>query len=179
MVAENGAGLSQQQWQVRTEQLEDVGAVRAVNLAAFPTSEEADLVDALRHDTAWLADLSVVVTNQQDSVVGFALLTRCHIGRQPALALAPCAVLPEYQNAGAGSAAIRFALETARGLDEDYVVVLGHPDYYPRFGFMRASDFGIYLSIEVPDDALMVLSLQESAAVPAGQVEYAAPFGIE
>lgn len=153
--------------------------MRTVNLEAFPTSEEADLVDALRRDSAWLADLSVVVTNQRDSVIGFALLTRCHIDGQPALALAPCAVLPEYQRAGAGSAAIRFALESARAQGEDPVVVLGHPEYYPRFGFRRASDYGIHLGIEVPDEALMVLSLQGSDDIASGQVKYAAPFGID
>ena len=62
-------------------------------------------------------------------------------------------------------------------MGERFVVVLGHPAYYPRFGFGRASTHGISLSVEVPDDALMALSL-DGSALPAGRVRYAAPFGI-
>lgn len=134
-------------------------------------------MDALRQDSAWIPELSIVVTTAHDLPKGYALLTRCYIGQSSALCLAPCAVLPEYQRAGAGSVAIKYALQTARTMGEDYVVVLGHPDYYPRFGFTQASQFGIHLSIEVPEEALMVLSLQDES-IPAGQVTYAAPFGI-
>jgi len=111
-------------------------------------------------------------------VIGYALLTRCHIGQEPALCLAPCAVVPEYQRSGAGTAVIRGALEAARAQGEDTVVVLGHPDYYPRFGFESASVYGIRLSIEVPEGALMVLSLDPGRVPPDGTVHYAQPFGI-
>ena len=63
-------------------------------------------------------------------------------------------------------------------LEPDLVVLLGHPGYYPRFGFRRASDYGIRLSIDVPADALMVMTLNDDASVPAGTVCYAEPFGI-
>lgn len=109
--------------------------------------------------------------------VGHALLTRCHIAEERALALAPCAVLPGYQRGGVGAAAIQAGLAEARRRDEDFVVVLGHPDYYPRFGFERASTAGIRLGIEVPDEALMALSLR-GRALPPGLVRYAAAFGI-
>ncbi|MYX43812.1 GNAT family N-acetyltransferase, partial [Streptomyces sp. SID89] len=79
---------------------------------------------------------------------------------------------------GAGSAAVRAALRAAEGLGEQYVVVLGHPSYYPRFGFTRASAHGIGLSIDVPDEALMALALDAGRPLPAGTVRYAAPFGI-
>lgn len=169
--------MNQDRWSARTERSTDISPVREINLAAFPTPEEADLVDALRADIAWIPELSIVVTTAHDLPIGFALLTRCYIGQSPALCLAPCAVLPEYQRAGAGSVAIKYALQSGRTMGEDYVVVLGHPDYYPRFGFTRATQFGIHLSIQVLDDALMVLSLQDEP-IPAGQVTYAAPFGI-
>ena len=169
--------MTQERWSARAERSTDISAVREINLAAFPTSEEADLVDALRLDAAWIPELSIVVTTAYDLPIGYALLTRCYIGQSKALCLAPCAVLPEYQRAGAGSVAISHVLQTAQVMGEDYVVVLGHPDYYPRFGFTRASQFGIHLSIQVPDEALMVLSLQDES-IPAGQVTYAAPFGI-
>ena len=120
----------------------------------------------------------MVATNEVGVVVGHALLTRCYIGDVPALSLGPCAVLPEYQRSGAGSAAIWAALKAARDHGEAYVVVLGHPNYYPRFGFRPASIHGIDLSIDVPDDALLALSLEEDEPLPAGTVHYAAPFGM-
>ncbi|WP_189924641.1 GNAT family N-acetyltransferase [Kitasatospora xanthocidica] len=151
-----------------------------IGLIGLTTSAraEADLVDALRPDPAWIDGLSIVTTDDHDRPVGHALLTRCHIGDVPALCLAPCAVLPEYQRTGAGSAAVRAALAAAAELGERHVVVLGHPDYYPRFGFTRASAHGIGLSVEVPDEALMALALDGGHPLPAGTVRYAAPFGI-
>ncbi|MBT2411531.1 N-acetyltransferase [Streptomyces sp. ISL-12] len=168
-----------QHWTTRVETAADVPAVRDVVLAAFPTAEEADLVDALRADPdAWIEGLSLVAVDGDDRPVGHALLTRCHIGGSPALCLAPCAVRPERQREGAGSAAVRAALDAARRAGEAHVVVLGHPEYYPRFGFGRASAHGIGLSIEVPDEALMALTLDPGRPLPAGTVRYAAPFGI-
>lgn len=165
-------------WTTRAETPADIPAVHALNRAAFPTAEEAELVDALRQDPAWIDGLSLVTTTEGGTVVGHALLTRCHIDEVPALCLAPCAVLPAHQRTGAGSAAIRAALQAAREQDEAFVVVLGHSGYYPRFGFERASAHGIGLSIEVPDEALMALSLDPDRALPAGTVHYADPFGI-
>ncbi|GAA5049928.1 GNAT family N-acetyltransferase [Nocardia callitridis] len=164
-------------WITRAETDADIPAIREINLAAFDTAEEADLVDALRDDPAWLDDLSILSAAPDGKPVGYALLTRCHVDDTPALCLGPCAVPPEYQRTGAGSAAIRAALGAAEQAGEHLVIVLGHPTYYPRFGFTRASDYGIRLSIEVPDEALMALSL-DSEPLPGGTVRYAAPFGI-
>ncbi|CAL9343272.1 hypothetical protein SUDANB121_00325 [Nocardiopsis dassonvillei] len=165
-------------WNTRVETDADTTAVHAVNAAAFDTPAEADLVDALRTGPAWIEGLSMVAVTGEGTVAGYALLTRCHIGRTPALCLAPCAVLPAHQGTGAGSAAIRAVLDAARARGERFVTVLGHPGYYPRFGFERASAYGIGLSIEVPDEALMVLSLDPAHTPPAGTIRYAAPFGI-
>ncbi|KOU46899.1 GNAT family N-acetyltransferase [Streptomyces sp. WM6378] len=157
----------------------DRAAVRAVNLAAFPTAHEADLVDALRDDQAWIPGLSIVAEAPDGTVVGHALLTRCRVGEAPALALAPVAVAPEYQRTGAGSAAVRAALDAARELGEDLVLVLGHPDYYPRFGFTPASGLGIRASFDVPDEAMMALRLRpDGAPAPTGVIRYPAPFGV-
>lgn len=164
-------------WLTRAETDADAEAVRAINLAAFETAAEADLVDALRTDPHWIPELSIISTDGGGTPVGYSLLTRCHIGDVPALCLGPCAVPPRFQRTGAGSAAIRAGLAAARDRGERYVVVLGHPAYYPRFGFGRACEHGIHLSIEVPDDALMAQSL-DGGPLPGGQVRYAAPFGI-
>lgn len=164
-------------WNARVETTADIPAIREINLAAFATSEEADLVDALRADPAWIDGLSIISAGPDGRPVGYALLTRCHVDDTPALCLGPCAVRPEDQQTGAGSAAVRAALEAAGQAGERFVIVLGHPTYYPRFGFARASKYGIRLSIDVPDEALMALGLG-AERLPSGTVRYAAPFGI-
>lgn len=167
-------------WTTRAEQTDaDLGSIREVLLAAFPTSLEADLVEALRTDPeAWIPDLSIVAVAGDGIIAGYSLLTRCHVGSAPALALGPCAVRPEYQSKGAGAAAIRAGLDAARRNGENLVVVLGHADYYPRFGFERASLAGISVSFEVPDENLMTLALDPSAPAGGGVVRYAAAFGV-
>ncbi|MGX2992766.1 GNAT family N-acetyltransferase [Streptomyces sp. JNUCC 64] len=169
---------AQTDWTTRVETDADTAAVRAINLAAFGTPAEADLVDALREDPAWIDGLSLVAVGTGGEPVGHALLTRCHIGAVPALCLAPVAVLPSHQRTGAGAAVTRAALAAADRLGERFVVVLGHPEYYPRFGFERASGHGISIPLEVPDDALMALALDPEHPLPGGVVRYAAPFGI-
>lgn len=165
-------------WITRAEAGADISAIREIDLAAFETPLEADLVDALRTDASWLDGLSIVTTNQDGKLVGHALLTRCHIDDTPALCLGPVAVLPEYQRTGAGSAAIRASLKAAKDAGEHFVTVLGHPAYYPRFGFTRASTHGISLTIDVPDEAMMALTLDADHPLPSGTVRYATPFGM-
>ncbi|MFI1386067.1 GNAT family N-acetyltransferase [Embleya sp. NPDC020886] len=162
----------------RVETDADIPTVHTIHARAFETPAEADLVDALRADPSWIPGLSIVATDANDRPIGHALLTRCHIEDVPALALAPVAVLPEYQGTGVGSAAVRAALRAAEDLGEHHVVVLGHPAYYPRFGFTRASAHGIGLTIEVPDESLMALAFDADHPLPGGTVHYAAPFGI-
>ncbi len=165
-------------WLARPESPDDLRAIREVNLAAFPTAAEADMVDALRAGQAWIEGLSTVAEDAEGSVVAHALLTRCHVDGAPALALAPCAVLPAVQTRGAGAAAIRAGLDSARAMGENLVLVLGHADYYPRFGFTPAAGFGIRPPFEVPDEAMMALSLDPNAETPRGTIAYPAPFGV-
>jgi len=167
---------SRTDWTTRVETSADIPAIREINLAAFDTAEEADLVEALRQDPAWIDGLSLVTLDDAGALVGYVLLTRAHIGDTPALCLGPCAVLPQYQKTGVGSAAIRAALAAAEARGEHFVTVLGHPEYYPRFGFTRASTHGVTMKTPVPDDALMVLSLG-TEPLPSGVIRYAAAFG--
>ncbi|MEU8774436.1 bifunctional class I SAM-dependent methyltransferase/N-acetyltransferase [Streptomyces sp. NPDC048606] len=162
----------------RPETESDRAAVRGVNLAAFETPLEADLVDALRADAAWLPGLSYVAEGSDGAVVAHALLTRCEVDGAPALALAPVAVDPKLQRSGAGSTVVRALLAAARERGESLVLVLGHPAYYPRFGFVPASRFGIRAPFEVPDEAMMALVLDDSVPVPTGTIAYPAPFGV-
>jgi predicted N-acetyltransferase YhbS/trans-aconitate methyltransferase len=166
-------------WLTRPETAADRAEVHAVNAAAFPTETEADLVDALRADPeAWLPGLSYVAEAADGTVVAYALLTRCHVDGAPALALAPVAVRPAYQRQGAGAAVVRAVLEAARARGERLVLVLGHPEYYPRFGFTSASGYGIRPGFEAPDEAMMALVLDDSAPVPTGTIRYPAAFGV-
>lgn len=168
--------MSTHTWMTRAENSSDIATIREITLAAFDTPLEADLVDALRADSAWIDGLSIVTTAADGTIIGHALLTRCHIGEHEALCLAPVSVRPEDQRTGAGSAAIRAALAAAKQLGERHVTVLGHPDYYPRFRFGRASAHGIEPAFEVPDDAMMALTLDERYPLPQGVIRYAAPF---
>ncbi|MEV0078326.1 N-acetyltransferase [Nocardia neocaledoniensis] len=163
-------------WTTRVETSADIPAIREINLAAFDRAEEADLVDALRQDPAWIADLSILALDDNGAPAGYALLTRAHIGDTAALCLGPCAVPPRYQKTGAGSAAIRAGLDAAAAMGEHFVTVLGHPEYYPRFGFTRASSHGVTMKMPVPDEALLVLSL-DGKPVPSGVIRYATAFG--
>ncbi|KAB2591292.1 bifunctional class I SAM-dependent methyltransferase/N-acetyltransferase [Streptomyces arboris] len=166
-------------WATRPETAADREAVHAVNSAAFPTRDEADLVDTLRADAeAWLPHLSYVAEAPDGSVAAYALLTRCRVGDAPALALAPVATSPAHQRQGAGQAVVRAVLDEARVRGEALVVVLGHPDYYPRFGFVPASRHGIRPGFEVPDEAIMALVLDDSVPVPVGMIRYPAAFGV-
>ncbi|MGW8847786.1 GNAT family N-acetyltransferase [Streptomyces xiamenensis] len=158
----------------------DRAAIRDVLLGAFPTPLEADLVEALRADgTVWLPELSVVAQAPDGTIAGYALLTRGWVDGEPVLTLAPCAVRPEFQRQGAGAAAIRAVLAAAGArAGENLVTVLGHPEYYPRFGFTPASRFGIRVGFEVPDEAVMALVLDPERPVPAGTIRYPEAFGV-
>lgn len=165
-------------WSVRPEGDGDAQAVHAVNAAAFPTPAEADLVDELRRDpAAWIDGLSYVA-EQDGEIIGHALLTRATVGGTPVLALAPCAVVPAQQGTGVGTAVISALLDAARRIGDETVVVLGHADYYPRFGFVPASRFGISAPVTVPDDSFLALPLTDAARVPSGVISYPAAFGL-
>ncbi|WSV65634.1 N-acetyltransferase [Streptomyces sp. NBC_01013] len=166
-------------WTARPETAADTAAVHAVNAAAFPTEAEADLVDALRQDpSAWVPGLSYVAEAHDGSLAAYALLTRCLVGNAPALALAPVATAPAHQRRGAGQAVVRALLDAARLRGEPLVLVLGHPEYYPKFGFVPASRYGIRPGFEVPDEAMMALVLDDSVPVAQGTIEYPAAFGV-
>lgn len=166
---------------IRAERRGDAGAVGLLHRAAFGGDSEAVLVDRLRETDAFVPELSVVAEDD-GTVVGHILLTRAHVVgtgvRESALALAPMAVLPERQREGIGSRLVEHALGAARARGHGLVIVLGHPAYYPRFGFVPASRYGIRCPFEAPDEAFMALWLAPGRArVIGGVVEYAGVFG--
>jgi putative acetyltransferase len=149
---------------IRSEKPQDVAAIRLVNEQAFGGSAEANTIDLLRDRGT--ATLSLVATIN-DRVVGHLFFTPATIESPDrswsAVGLAPLSVLPDYQRQGIGTALMSAGLEQCRRLGHERVIVLGHPDYYPRFGFERASQYGVRFEFEAPDEACMILALQPGA----------------
>jgi putative acetyltransferase len=162
---------------LRPEGPSDSAAIRMINTAAFAGSLEADLVDALRAGGFSLA--SLVAEAADTAVVGHILFSRLQIefeqGGMDAVALAPLAVLPAFQNQGIGSSLVREGLKRCRQAGESIVVVVGHPRFYPRFGFSHARAAG--LESPYAGDSFMALELKPSAlAGVSGRVVYPPPF---
>lgn len=148
---------------IREERPADAEAIRMVNLAAFDTSTEADLVDSLRRHAAPIISL---VSEEGPDVLGHIMFSPVTLdgARTPTLmGLAPMAVVPARQRQGIGSRLVAEGLERCRRMDAAAVVVLGHPEYYPRFGFAPASRFSLRCEYDVPDDAFMVRELHDGA----------------
>lgn len=151
--------------------------IHAVNEAAFGGSEEADLVDKLRDDQALIS----LVAECEPGIIGHVLFSRIWIRTPsrlvPAVALAPVAVLPEHQRKGIGQRLIEHGLELLKNQGERIVIVVGHPGYYPRFGFSSAK--AMALESPFPREAFMALELVEDALEDVhGTVIYPPAFGL-
>ncbi len=145
---------------IRSEEEMNWAAVHALNAAAFETPAEANLVDTLRQQARPVVSL---VAEDNRVVVGHIMFSPVVLPGHPELmimGLAPMAVVPEHQRKGIGSALVRAGLERCKQLGCGAVVVLGHPEYYPRFGFSPSARFGIGCEYEVPEEAFMVIELQ-------------------
>ncbi|MFC2062766.1 GNAT family N-acetyltransferase [Chloroflexota bacterium] len=147
---------------VRPEIPGDTVSIRYVNEQAFGRTAEAAIVDQLRNRNALTLSL---VTTEDDKIVGHIAFTQVTIESDDAsfgaITLAPLAVLPAYQRKGIGSRLVRDGLEECRRLGQEIVVLAGHPDYYPRFGFLPARPKGIECEFAAPDKAWMILELTE------------------
>jgi putative acetyltransferase len=167
---------------VRTERANDpaeLAAIRAVVRRAFGQDDEAELLDALRADPAWLPELALVALLGADPggpAVGHVAGTRLDVGGRPAIALAPLAVDPGHQRRGVGTALVEAQLAAARNRGEVLVVVLGEPGYYRRFGFRPAHELGITGPYDEAGDAFQAVSLADGPA-PTGWATYPAAFG--
>jgi putative acetyltransferase len=164
---------------IRPETPDDLDVIRAVNRIAFESDDEPLLVDALREGGHVLASLVAEVDGE---VVGHILFTALPIetldGTLHAAALAPMAVQPEFQNQGIGSALVLAGLARCRDLALDAVVVLGHPEYYPRFGFSAELAENLRAPFEGP--AFMAIDLKPGILEGCdGLVRYAPPFGLD
>jgi putative acetyltransferase len=150
---------------VRSEQPADIPAIREINQQGFAGTQEADIVDALRQSCAELVSLVALVDGR---LVGHILFSPVVIesprGKVRGMGLGPLAVLPDYQRQGIGSHLIRSGLIKVKRSSSPFVIVLGHSRYYPRFGFERASLFGVQSQwSQVPDEAFMLLVIDKQA----------------
>ncbi|WP_087064326.1 GNAT family N-acetyltransferase [Intestinibacillus massiliensis] len=168
--------------QIRKEERRDWDAVYEVVKTAFQGAAHSDgqehnLVVALRDSAAFIPELSLVAEDE-GKIVGHIMFTKIGIGTHTGLALAPLAVLPEYQGQGVGATLVREGHRVARALGYQYSVVLGSETYYPRFGYRPAAQLGIRAPFPVPDENFMALPLSDTAAQCSGTVVYDGAFGI-
>lgn len=149
---------------IRKKIFQDIEAIRAINEKAFGQPQEANLVDKLRSNCDGLLSL---VALQDEKIIGHILFSPVtiegHQGILKGMGLAPMAVVPEFQRQGVGSQLVETGIEILKKSNCSFIIVLGHPEYYPRFGFEPASRYGIESQWEsVPDNAFMILWLDKT-----------------
>lgn len=160
---------------IRPEQSTDIQSIHDVHAAAFPTKAEAKLVDALRANQHLLVSL---VALKNSNVIGHVALSPvtlhdCHL---TGAGLAPVAVLPAQQRIGYGSQLIQAGLDACRQAAIDYVVVLGEPNYYRRFGFRTATKFGLQNEYGVVDEFMAIELTPDCLHNRNGLVRYGPEF---
>lgn len=172
---------------VRQEVPRDYKETEDVVKKAFEQAEHADhtehlLVSRLRKSSAFIKELSLVAT-ANGKIIGHILFTKLEIvhGNKvfPSLCLAPLSVLPEYQRTGVGQLLMEEGLKRCTELGYTSVILLGHPSYYPRFGFRKASDFKINAPFTAPDEAFMAIELiPDSLSKVQGTVKFPDEFDL-
>ena len=159
--------------QIRQEQPSDYPAIQKLIQEAFETIEYSDhqehlLVERLRKSTAYIPELALVATIDEQ-IVGYILLTKLAIENknviieEQVLALAPVAVSPTFQGQGIGGKLILEAHEIARKLTYKAIILLGHQDYYPRFGYRQTAAYNITLPFEAPEENCMLYELYSNS----------------
>jgi putative acetyltransferase len=149
---------------IRLEQQSDIKDIRDINEKAFGQPQEANIIDNLRKNCE---ELLSMVAIDKEKIVGHILFSPVTIEREhgvlKGMGLAPMAVLPDLQRQGIGSQLVNMGIEQLRNTKCPFIIVLGHPEYYPRFGFEPASRFGIKSQWEgIPDNVFMILWLDTS-----------------
>lgn len=162
---------------IREEQPEDISGIRLVNELAFGQPQEANIIDALRLSCR---DLLSLVALSDGQVVGHILFSRVvirqQVGEIQGYGLGPLAVSPAYQRKGIGSQLVKTGLERLQRRSCPFVILLGHPDYYPRFGFQRASLYQVHSQWQgVPDEAFMIIVFDVGAMQNVAGIAYYRP----
>jgi len=165
---------------VDREEQESQESIYDLHLTAFGRKVEPELVGKIRATENYIPELSLVAVNE-DKIVGhllFSIITIESEGKEiPVLALSVISVLPEYQKKGIGTKLIKRGLEECRRLGHNVVIVIGHSSYYPRFGFVPASGYGLSVPFEAPDEAVMAAELTPGALNGiSGTIQYPPEF---
>ena len=168
--------------EIRQENQKDYEEVYMIVKTAFETAEhsdgnEQDLVVDLRNSDSFIPELSLVAV-KEDKIVGYILFTKIKIENHEEIALAPLAVLPEYQKQGIGSMLIEQGHKIAKQLGYHYSIVLGSENYYPKFGYIPATQYGIQAPFDVANENFMAMKLNDTDIEITGVVQYAKEFGI-
>ena len=156
----------------------DYPAIAGVHTLAFGRNNEAQLVEKIRASKHYIPNLSLIAEFNH-TIIGHILLSYVNLIEEEiwqVLSLAPIAVRPEFHNQGVGSQLVQVALERAEAIDEPLVVVLGHPQFYSRFGFEPANRYGIEAPFPVPEEAFMIKPLQNYRQHFRGKVIYPSAF---
>lgn len=163
---------------IRPETPADHVAIAEVNTLAFGRANEARLVDRIRQSEQYVPALSLVA-EAQGQVVGHILFSYVNLegsNPRPVLSLAPMAVHPDWQGKGVGSALVEAGLQAADRMDEPLVVVLGHRNFYPRFGFEPSLRYGIEPPFPVDEAVFMVCPLANYSPQLRGRIAYPPAF---
>lgn len=165
---------------IRSEEPQDIAAIHQLNKLAFGQDNEANLVDLLREGKNFIPELSLVAIVDNE-IVGHVLFSKINVvngdSHYETLALAPMAIHPRLQKQGIGSRLITYGLQCAGELGYHSVIVLGHEQYYPKFGFVPAARWGIKAPIDVPSEVFMAIELVPgSLKNVSGTVEYPVEF---
>ncbi|GGJ99942.1 N-acetyltransferase [Lentibacillus kapialis] len=154
-------------YNIREEHKNDIADITKVNNSAFEQESEGSMVEAIRETNNFDPHLSLVAETETGEIVGHILFSVVTIatkeGAAKTLALAPMSVKPQYQKQGIGSSLVKQGLRRCKDLGYSSVIVLGHADYYPRFGFIPASKKGIKPPFEVADEFFMVYETKTGA----------------
>ena len=146
--------------EIREERSDDVAAVREVNRRAFGQDQESNIVDALRTNGGALLSLVATVNGQVAGHIMYSPLTVAE--NVLGVALGPMAVVPEYQRQGIGTQLIEAGNRKIKDAGYPFIIVVGHAEYYPRFGFRPAGEYGIKCEWDVPNEVFMLLVLNEA-----------------
>ena len=164
---------------VRKEDLDDIKAIDVVHMSAFEGDDEVGLLDSLRKSSSFMSELSLVA-EFRSRVVCHILLSkvRLQLGAKgkDILALAPMAVVPSQSHRGIGSELVTSAVEMAKAHNFDVIVVVGHPEFYQKFGFKPASNWNLQCNLPVPDEIVSVMELVPGSLGKDGHVIFPSQF---
>ena len=164
---------------VRKEESGDIKAIDVVHMSAFEGDDEVGLIDSLRKSSSFVPDLSLVA-EFNSRIVGHVLLTKVRLQHgakgTDILALAPMAVVPSQSHRGIGGELVAAAVSVARAQNYGAIIVVGHPEYYQKFGFEPGSKWGVHCNLPVPTEIISALELVPGTLGSDGHVIFPSHF---